>query len=378
MTAAELVSDILKGNRSIGQTQNLIRYLLSDKKEIVDWDPIYISIFLTYNCNLKCNMCLTHSTKFSNSFGQKPTNDVDLGLFKHILDRYRNAIGVRLIGNGEPLLNKDLFDMIEYAASTRKMDVSSGSNGILLGKYIEQILNSKLKYFDISINGHNPKEFNRMTGMSKDYFEKICSNTIALVKKRNALNSKLKIAVSIILDKVNYKYLIDMIYFADTLGVDNINFFHFLPVDEEGFTAEERCLFADDPDVLKAFSEVESLPKNIRDKVTLPPLLDQTMSSNKFCSVWFYNISVDGNENVGGCCCQILDLSKFGKLYEGDAWNNQCFQEMRKKFMYPERPLLKPCTWCYQNSSNVHNLILGKNFIISTLRKVYKIIHINI
>jgi MoaA/NifB/PqqE/SkfB family radical SAM enzyme len=195
-------------------------------------------------------------------------------------------------------------------------------------------------------------------------------NTVELVKQKKARRSKLKIVVSIILDQKNYKHLKDMIYFADSLGVDEVAFFQFLPVPDKGFRAEERCLFSDDSEVLETFAQVKSLPSRIRKKVILPPLLDRVMDNNKYCPVWFSYICVDGNGNVGGCCCQLLDHSVSGNFSDENVWNNAYFQEMRKRFIDPEFPLLEPCTWCYQNLSRVHGWLAISNPLSCVIRQV--------
>jgi len=351
MTAINLALDCIKGRHSSGQMLNLFKYFFGKKESVVNWDPISISIFLTYKCNLRCDMCLTHSTKFKNPFGQKPCNDVDFGLFKQILDRYKNALSLSLFGNGEPLLNEDYFKMIEYASKIMKMDVFSGSNGILIGEYINEIIEAPLKKFNVSLNGYNSNEYNRMTGNDPKLFDIVSNNIANLVKLKKTKCSKIKITASFILDQMNYKQLIDMIYFGDSLGLDEIIFFQFLPVPEIGFMAEERCLFLDNQSVLDVFNKVSSLPAKVRRKVHLPPLLDRAGGNNKYCTVWFYNLSVDGNENVGGCCCQLLDLCPSGKFSDKNVWNNKYFQEMRKRFIEPGFPLLEPCTWCYNNST---------------------------
>ena len=355
MAALGILADFIEGKHTWGQMTNLAKYALGRKGRVVGWQPIDISIFLTFRCNLSCDMCLTHSTKFSDPWGQKPTKDVDFELFKQVLSRYKNALTVNLIGNGEPLLHKDFFKMIEYASSKMKMNVNSSSNGIILDKYVEEIVSSPLKHFNISVNGHNPEEFHRMTGMPPELFDTIRGNTIRLVRAKKARGSGLKIAATFILDKLNYRFLEDIIYFADGLGVDQIAFFQFLPSPVAGFTAEERCLFADDADVLATMDRVNSLSPRIRKKVTLPVLLDRTIGNNKYCTVWLYNISVDGDRNVGGCCCQLLDLSTSGTFDEEDPWNNASFQEMRRRFIDPESLLLEPCTWCYNNSSHIRD-----------------------
>lgn len=370
MEVRKVLFDSIKGKHTSGQILNLFKYFYGEKKTVVNWDPIYISVFPTYICNLSCDMCLTHSTKFENPFGQKPCKDMDFVNFKQVLDRYKNVLAVNLIGNGEPLLNKDLFNMIEYASNERKMYTFSGSNGIILGKYVEEITNSLLDGFTISLNGHNSGEFNRITGMPAKWFDVICDNIVELVRQRNLKKKKLEILVSIILDTENYKNLKDMIYFVEEyLEVDRILFFQFLPTPAPGYTAEERCLFSDDPEVLKTFDQVNSLPSRIRKKVVLPPLLERVMNANKYCSVPFYNISVDGDGNVGCCCCQLLNLSENGKFYEGDAWNNAHFKEMRRRFIDPEFLLLEPCKWCYNNAGR-SRLVSNPNPLSHILRQI--------
>jgi MoaA/NifB/PqqE/SkfB family radical SAM enzyme len=318
-------------------------------------------------------MCLTHSTKFSNPYGQKPTKDMDFDLFKQVLHRYKNALGVNIIGNGEPLLHRDFFKMVDYAANVMKMNVFSSSNGLLVGKYIEEITNSPLKNFNISLNGHNSVEFHRVTGMSPELFSQIRDNTVDLVTRRKEKSAKLRVTACFILDLENHRYLEEMISFADSLGVDRIAFFHFLPVQMKGFTSEERCLFSDNASVEETFAKVDSLPKRIKQKVTLPPLLDRGMNRNKYCGVWFQNLSIDGEGNVGGCSCQILDLTLSGRFSDGsDPWNNAYFREMRKRFIDRDYPLLEPCTWCYNNTSYLHDRAKISNLLFSRFRRLRK------
>ena len=159
------------------------------------------------------------------------------------------------------------------------------------------------------------------------------------------------------------------IYFVENLGVDKILFFQYIPTPAPGTTAEERCLFSDDPDVLKTFDQVNSLPSSIKKKIVLPSLLEKVMNTNKYCSVPFYNISVDGDENVGCCCCQLLNLSENGKFYVGDAWNNAHFREMRRRFIDPEFPILEPCKWCYNNTGH-SRLVSNPNPLLHLMRQI--------
>ncbi len=369
MQSKEVLLNYVKGRHTSGQMLNLVKYFLGKKKEVVNWDPIYVSVFPTYKCNFSCDMCLTHSNKFSNPNGQKPGSDLDFEQFKKILDYYKNSIVVNLIGNGEPLLNKDLFSMIEYASKVKKMYVFTSSNGIMLGEHIQKIVDSSLRGFQISLNGHNPNEFNRMTGMPSKSFNVICENVAELVKQRNLRKSEVEILVSIVLDKENYADIKDMANFASELGADKILFFQFLPFSATGFTGSERCLFSHDANIVKAFSQVESLPSKVRKKVLLPPLLNETMDSNRCCTVPFYNIMIDGGNNVGFCCMSSNFINN-GKYYEKDSWNNDYFRNVRNMFMKPDVPVWESCKWCYHNTGRTR-LLSNPNPVSHVTRKVF-------
>ncbi len=351
--ALTILFDFLRGRHTLAQMTNIAKYLALRRIYVspkICWNPIMIAVFPTYNCTFHCDMCLTHSTKFHNEYGQKPCNDMDIQFFDRILDRYDDALYMFLIGNGEALLNSDFFRMVKHA-SDKKMIVYAGSNGLLVKNYINEIVKAPIHSFDISLNGHNASEFNRMTGMPPELFGDIINNSSELVQKRNAVkNSKMKIAASFILDSTNYKNIVDMINLADRIGFDVISFFQFLPTPVDGFKAEERCLFNDDPDVKRVFNQVNTLPKRVLDKVKLPPLLERDMKKNRYCDVWRWVMSIDGDGNVGSCSCQILDLTISGVFSDSEVWNNEFFQDMRQRFSKMSNlPLLEPCKHCYNN-----------------------------
>lgn len=370
MEVKELLLDFIRGKHTAGQMLNLLKYFCGKKKEVVSWEPIYIAVFPTFKCNFTCDMCSTHSRRFTNPYGQKPSADIAFRDFKQIVDLYHNAMFLNLIGNGESLLNKDFFEMVEYASKVRKMYVYSSSNGFIVGDYIEKILKSSLTEFNVSLNGHNRKEFNRMTGMPEEYFDIICKNITELVHRRNSRRSNVKITMSIVLDQQNIAYLSDMVYFADSLGTDNVFFYQFCPSPAAGFTAAERCLFTDDSSVLKAFAGVRSLPPGIRNKISLPPLLQRNPDGNRLCSVPFFSISIDGNLDVGACSCQILDFSDNGKYFEGDAWNNDRIREFRRRFLDPGLAILEPCQWCYNNQQHTR-LFANPNPVFFLIRRLF-------
>jgi len=345
--ATSYVVKILKGKRTWGQFWNQIKFKYSPKKEVLSYAPLTISVCTTDRCNLQCNMCLTHSALFDNTKNRHvPCEDMSIELFKNVLDKYKDASSVLLIGTGEPILNKDFFAMVEYSKH-RKMEVFAVSNGTLIKGHIDEIVNSSLDEISISLNGYDADEFHRLTGEKKEHYKTICENIRLLVKRRCELKSNLKICISMIIDKINYKKLPEMFQVSEELGIDTANFLNFLPVFEiEDFSPDSRCLFEDDTAVADFFKNLQ-LPKSVT--VNLQPLLKRKVEE-RMCKAFFTTLRVDGDGNIGSCGRMLLNMEGHGKALDGDAWNNEYLRSMRHKYINYDVPLPQSCMVCTNNA----------------------------
>ena len=121
-----------------------LRFLFKQKPIIP-----FLSFFITTRCTLRCKHCNTFIPYYRNKFHQK---NYTLEMFKKDLDILLDAVDYinifQFIG-GEPLLNKDLPEMIEYACTKSKI------NNIFLTTNATILPSSKLikvlKYNRISV-----------------------------------------------------------------------------------------------------------------------------------------------------------------------------------------------------------------------------------
>jgi MoaA/NifB/PqqE/SkfB family radical SAM enzyme len=335
---------------SIGQKLNYVKYLFSRKGEVLGYDPLVISIVATGRCTLSCDMCPTHSRMVSREYPylQRTANDMSLGMFKDIIDRYRNAMTVHIIGSGEPLLNKDFFKMVDYAVS-RKMSVKTFSNGTTIKEHIDDILNSGLDGITISLNGHNAAEFRRMTGMEEKVYSDIYEAAGLLINEKKRRRSNVKIKLSFIIDRQNYRQIPEMVDAAVKLGADHAFFCNFLSSPYSGLKAEERVLNHD----LDTVNELKTIfgryPKTIRKLLTPPVLLDASMKEN-MCDIHFQQIRFDGDGNTSSCSMMLLDMTGHGSYKDDGAWNNEFFRGMRSAFLSGSGGDLEPpCRVCPDN-----------------------------
>ena len=90
---------------------NLIKFYLSKKNRIynLDYLPITMDIEPTTGCNFRCTMCQVSSPNFK-------SKNLDFDMFKKTIDDNKQLLKIKLQGMGEPLVNNNFFNMMEYAS----------------------------------------------------------------------------------------------------------------------------------------------------------------------------------------------------------------------------------------------------------------------
>ncbi len=139
----------------------------------------YLRISITDRCNLACIYCvpkksiplLSHNEIASYEEILKITKiAVELGITK-----------VRITG-GEPLVRKGLSDFLSRLSEIEEIkDIAITTNGVLLVKYIDDLMASGLKRLNISLDTLQAEKFKLITG--RDYFNNVWNGIITAFKK---------------------------------------------------------------------------------------------------------------------------------------------------------------------------------------------------
>ncbi len=118
-----------------------------------------IRISLTPRCNLKCIYCHREGE-------DKPEAELSLAQIGEIL-RVSEKFGIRSVKftGGEPLLRKDIIDIVRAVPSS--MESSMTTNGILLGRYANDLKEADMKRVNVSIDSINPETYKRITGFDQ-------------------------------------------------------------------------------------------------------------------------------------------------------------------------------------------------------------------
>jgi len=112
--------------------------------------PTMINIEPTTRCNFNCWYCVGRHMR---------QDDLRIEDFAKMLDNFPDVKTVALVGEGEPLMHKDFFDMAQIAKD-RNIKVMIISNGSAFSQsVIKKLCETEVAYVSISIDSFDPATF---------------------------------------------------------------------------------------------------------------------------------------------------------------------------------------------------------------------------
>jgi len=163
--------------------------------------PLSAHIKLTENCQAKCISCDYWKTRWADVI----TTGRAIELLNEIYDC--GIHGLRLTG-GEPLLRKDLFEILDKANAARFQRIVLQTNGLALKKLHKEVNASPITDIAVSIDGL--KETNDLIRGIRGYFD-LGLEGLALIKGK-------RLAISVTLNKMSSGELDELAERAAAVG----------------------------------------------------------------------------------------------------------------------------------------------------------------
>lgn len=146
--------------------------------------PFYASYKVTHKCGLRCKFCNVWMEKTPDL----PTEDV----FKVVDNIANSSIVVLSIEGGDPLVRKDLGEILQYA-SQKPFTLFFTTNGHLLDKRPMDEYGKYIDYLHISIDeGHGNLEFFERLEEFQSYGPEICIQIVVTKETMPELEKKVK------------------------------------------------------------------------------------------------------------------------------------------------------------------------------------------
>ncbi len=161
----------IDSHKLIFHPQEVAKWLMGE-----DIFPLYIEISPSGSCNHRCTFCAL------DFMGYKP-RFLDTAVLKERLGEM-GRLGVKSVmygGEGEPLLHKDIADIIDCTRRSG-IDVGITTNGVLLAPAMAESIIGSTTWIKVSLNAGNRETYAEVHRTRPDDFDRTVSNLAEAAK----------------------------------------------------------------------------------------------------------------------------------------------------------------------------------------------------
>lgn len=151
--------------------------------------PIHLDLELNDICNQSCIMCprneeIHQINRFKINTNEKLDNNIIFDVIKDASKRGLKSINFGAFA--EPLIHKNLWNLIKFSHENGIVDSRVITNGLLLNRFTEEIFASGLINLFVSIDANSPETYTKIRGKG---FQKVRQNVIDLAEEKKRRNS---------------------------------------------------------------------------------------------------------------------------------------------------------------------------------------------
>lgn len=294
----------------------LAEWELRQQKTILRCLPYYYIIDVCNVCNLRCPLCPTGNTTIA-----RRQDMLSLDQYKAIFDKIKEyALVVSLYNHGEPLLNPDVFSIIEHTHRNRVGTNISSNFNWPQPVDVNDFVRSGLDYVTVSLDGVSQEAYQqyRVRGDIGEVFD----NMKRLLAAKKALNSKKPfVEWQFIVFKHNEHEMDQARKMAAEIGVDLLRFVSpGVPPEDMHDTRLQEKWMPENP------LYWERHPKLVEDRGYV---FDQT------CFYLYRSMFIYPGGGVTPCCFAHDSRQDFGNLRTSsvsEIWNNKTYRSARMLF----------------------------------------------
>lgn len=296
--------------------------------------PYVIGIDPSNMCNFKCSFCAVHNSKNENLFKKEKMN---INLYKKIIDDiadFPEKVKIlRITGFGEPTMNENLPDMINYAKQKNIAEyIEIITNGSLLNKdFSRRLIKSGVDRIKISIEALDSKGYEQICGVNID-FNKMLDNIKYLYN--NSENCEIYIKIVDVSIKTNEEKKLFYKLFSD------------------------KCTEMFIENISPIWSDFEIT--DLGDLRYKNGLSGQKIQNVKVCPYVFYSMYINTNGDVINCCSdwkRKLVLGNVKKTKLKEIWEGDVIKNFWKDMLEGKKYKYEMCSKCLYPNYNCNDNI---------------------
>ena len=288
-----------------------IEFALATKKYCFkDFYPYLLFIDISNMCNLRCPLCKMGQRRMI-----QRKNVMNIENYMRIINPIKDyLLQIFLYNWGEPFLNKDIYQMIQFNTKQNIGTVVSSNLNIPIDG--RRLIKTGLEHLVISGDGVTQDIYEKYRQGGN--IETVFNNVRDIVKaKREAHSHNPYIEWQCLVTKHNEVYLDEIKKAALELGVNEVRFanINFFEVED------------------KKNAEEEWLPRNPNYRVFSCENIARMRPKNKPC-FWLWRTAVINSDGGVVPCC-VYDVPDWGNLFKeplSTVWNNEKYTKARRGF----------------------------------------------
>jgi MoaA/NifB/PqqE/SkfB family radical SAM enzyme len=300
------------------RARRYLNYTLAERRfkeraEVLDSYPYHAFIDPSTICNLRCPFCAV-----GRGIDDQPKRLMKIDEFKRIM----NMVGkylyqVEIYHYGEPLLNPDIYGMIEHAKTYGVCTRISTNANVLNQERAERLVGSGLDYLTLSIDGASPESYSKYR-VGGD-FDKVMENVRFLVAAKKNRNSQTpRLVWQFLLFKHNEHEVGIAKALAEKMGVDIFSLMPaYIPPEERDWMPSRE------------FAQTHGL-------AGAPEKSNEALPSSGVCKWLWTHLVVNSSGAISPCCRRTAPRGQFGNILQVesflDLWNGDGFRSARRFF----------------------------------------------
>ncbi len=311
--------------------------------------PSYVEIEVTTVCNKKCIFC-------EHTHWDEKQENVTLEQFKHMVNQFPTLRWINVTGEGDPFLNKDFIQMLEYVKRKQVTTYFGDSFDMITPEVSKKLVDIGIDGIYISMDAATKETYDKIK-VGCD-FDRSVANINELIRYKKEINSPIpELCFRYVMTTLNYKEsprFIELvrkfgtwkelgdgsrIHFIGLLSFDKIKQYHIpeIPENVHKELIEKRKEVNDGADVVFTHTEPSKFP-----------------SINR-CLAWMEPYIMMGGHALP--CCAIMMANKrdylrehcLGNVYEKDfkeIWESERYKRFRQTVNKHTAPVPLLCKGC--------------------------------
>lgn len=321
---------------------NFIKFLVSKKSKLLNLNylPITMDIEPTTGCNFRCTMCQVSSPNFI-------SKNLDYEMFKQVIDGNKQLLKIKLQGMGEPLVNNNFFNMVEYASKYSIVSEITTNGSLLNQNNILKLQQSNLSRITVSIDGATPGIFEKIR--VKSNFETVISNCKNLISSYKKKIIRPEISAWCVIQNDNVNQFEEIYDLCKEIGFDKLTYqFHISGWGKDEWNNINKNKKIEINSIKEKIVKIKN--KGIMEGMEINIFEENLLTFSKQC-VWPWESSYISKTGDVVPCCIIGDekVVSFGNIKENsfkEIWNSKNYISFRENIRKNEIP--DYCKNCYK------------------------------